>query len=51
MSEPPPDEVALLEDLLEGLPDTGSDRELRLIQAIRYLAEFAGKANGHCHQG
>jgi len=43
MSEPPPDEVALLEDLLEGLPDTGSDRELRLIQAIRHLAEFAGK--------
>jgi hypothetical protein len=44
MSESPPDEVALLEDLLEGLPDTGSDRELRLIQAIRYLAEFTGKS-------
>ena len=44
MSEPPPDEVALLEDLLEGLPDTVSDRELRLIQAIRYLAEFAGRS-------
>ena len=44
MSEPPPDEVTLLEDLLEGLPDTGSDRELRLIQAVRYLAEFTGKS-------
>ena len=43
MSEPPPDEIALLEDLLEDLPDTGGNRELRLIQAVRLLAEFTGK--------
>lgn len=43
MSEPPPDETALLEDWLEDLPDTGSDRELRLSQAIRCLAEFVGQ--------
>jgi len=43
MSEPPPDEIALLEELLEDLPDTGGDREQRLIQAVRLLAEFTGK--------
>lgn len=45
MNASPLEEAALLEGLLQDLPDTPAEREQRFFQAAQYLAEFTGREN------